>query len=403
MMNKEYDVTVIGAGAIGTSVAYHLAKAGYKTAILERGDIASGSSSHCDAVALICDKLPGIDTKMGQASINYFAELAKEFDYDFEYTPKGCLYVCETQAEFDAAEEYCKQQNENGYPLRMVDQAELCEMEPHIAKDLAGALYTPSSGSIAVSPYKLCFAFINEGEKYGLETYTYCDISKINLNKETNAVESIETNYGTIKTKRIVNCAGAWAPFVGELTGLKIPISPRKGTNLVSEQTERLCNNKILEYGYMMSKFDSINFKRNVSELVEELNIAFNLEYTQSNNLLVGGNRLFREYDTRSEIETMKAISERALRFFPELADIKCIRSYSGVRPFVVDHLPIVSDVDSIPGYYIAAGHEGDGICFSPITGKFVEQIISGKPTDFDISKLDFARFDGTEEFNDAD
>ena len=59
----------------------------------------------------------------------------------------------------------------------------------------------------------------------------------------------------------------------------------------------------------------------------------------------------------------------------------------------MVDHLPIVSDVDSIPGYYIAAGHEGDGICFSPITGRFMEQIVSGKSTDFDISKLDFARF----------
>ncbi|MCR5784586.1 MAG: FAD-binding oxidoreductase [Eubacterium sp.] len=397
-MNKEYDVVIIGAGAIGTSVAYHLAKAGYSAAIIEKGDIASGSSSHCDAVALICDKLPGIDTKMGQASIDYFGELAKEFDYDFEYTPKGCLYICETQPEFDAASEYCKKQNENGYPLRMVDHDELCEMEPHIAKDLTGALYTPSSGSIAVSPYKLCFAFIHEGRKYGLDTFTYCDIEKINLDPKTNAVKSLETNQGTIYTKRIVNCAGAWASFVGKLTNLDIPIEPRKGTNLVSEQTERLCNNKILEYGYMMSKFDSINFKRNVSPLVEELNIAFNLEYTPSNNLLVGGNRLFRDYDIRSEIETMKAISERAIRFYPELAEIKCIRTYSGVRPFVTDHLPIVSNVDSIPGYYIAAGHEGDGICFSPITGKFMEQIISNKPTDFDISKLDFSRFEAKKE-----
>jgi glycine/D-amino acid oxidase-like deaminating enzyme len=72
---------------------------------------------------------------------------------------------------------------------------------------------------------------------------------------------------------------------------------------------------------------------------------------------------------------------------------IKCIRTYSGVRPFVIDHLPIVSDVDTIPGYYIAAGHEGDGICFSPFTGKQVAQMINGEETDFDISKLDFARF----------
>ncbi len=392
-MSQQYDVVVIGAGAIGTSVAYHLCKKGLKTAILDRGDIASGASSHCDAVALICDKLPGIDTKMGQASIDYFKELADQFDYDFEYDAKGCLYVCETEPEFEAASKYMEQQRVDGYPLRMVERDELCEMEPHIAKDLRGALYTPPSGAIAVSPYKVCFAFIHEGKKIGLDAFTYCDIKKINLNDRTNAVESLETNYGTISTKKIVNCGGPWAPFIGKLTGLNIPIEPRKGTNLVSEQTERLCNHKILEYGYMMSKFDSISFKRKVSPLVEELNIAFNLEYTKANNLLVGGNRVFRDYDTRTEIETMKAISERAIRFYPELADVKCIRAYSGVRPFVVDHLPIVSDVDSIPGYYIAAGHEGDGICFSPITGRFMSQIVTGEKTDFDLSRLDFARF----------
>ena len=143
----------------------------------------------------------------------------------------------------------------------------------------------------------------------------------------------------------------------------------------------------------MMSKFDSINFKRNVSKLVEEQNIAFNLEYTHADNLLVGGNRLFRGFDIRSEVETMKAICERAIRFYPELAEIKCIRTYSGVRPFVIDHLPIVSDVDFVPGYFIAAGHEGDGICFSPFTGKQMSQIVMGEETDFDLSKLDFARF----------
>lgn len=89
MMSEYFDVVVIGAGAIGTSVAYHLCEAGYHTALIDRGDIASGSSSHCDAVALICDKLPGIDTKMGQASIDYFGELAAKFEYDFEYDPKG--------------------------------------------------------------------------------------------------------------------------------------------------------------------------------------------------------------------------------------------------------------------------------------------------------------------------
>jgi len=393
-MMKNYDAIVIGAGAIGTSVAYHLCLKGLKTALIEKGDIAHGSSSHCDAVGLICDKLPGIDTAMGQASIDYYGELAQKFDFDFEYDPKGCLYVCETQPEFEAASEYMEKQRADGYALRMVDNKELCKMEPHIAADLAGALYTPPSGAIAVNPYKVCFAFVEEAKKLGLDVYTYRNITKINLDEKTNSVVSIETDKdGVIQTKRIINCAGAWAPEIGKLNGIHIPISPRKGTNLVSEQTEKLCNHKLLEYAYMMSKFDSINFKRKVSPLVEKQNIAFNLEYTKANNLLVGGNRLFRGFDIRTEIETLKAICERAIRFFPELENIKCIRAYSGLRPFVVDHLPIVSDVDGIPGYYIAAGHEGDGICFSPFTGKQVAQIVMGESTDFDISRLDFARF----------
>ena len=107
----------------------------------------------------------------------------------------------------------------------------------------------------------------------GLKAYSYCDIKKITLNPKTNAVESLETNYGTIKTKRIINCAGVWAPEIGNMVGIHITIEPRKGTNLISEKCEKLCNNKILEYGYMMSKFDGINFKRNVSPLVEEQNI----------------------------------------------------------------------------------------------------------------------------------
>ena len=198
-MEKFYDIVVIGAGAIGSSVAYHLQEAGFSVALLEKKDVASGSSSHCDAVGLICDKLPGIDTKMGQASIDYFGVLAKKFKYDFEYNPKGCLYICETKPEFDAASEYCAKQNADGYPLRMVRTKELTEMEPYIAKDLYGALYTPSSGSVAVNPYKLCFAFVHEAKELGLDCYTYCNISKINTNAETNAVESIETNYGTHK------------------------------------------------------------------------------------------------------------------------------------------------------------------------------------------------------------
>lgn len=390
---KTYDTVVIGAGAIGTSVAYHLTQKGYKVALIDHGDVASGSSSHCDAVALICDKEPGIDTKMGQASIDMYADISQKFDFDFEYDAKGCLYVCETEPEMVAAERYVKAQQADGYEMKLVDNKEFCEMEPYISKSIAGGIYTSPKGAVSLSPYKLCFAYVEEAKKKGLDVYSYCNIQAINLNTTTNAVESLDTDQGKIYANKIVNCGGVWAPDIGKLVGIDIPIQPRKGMNLISEKVKKIVNHKLLEFGYMMSKFDDINFTRNVSPLVEEYNVAFNLEYTSDHNLLVGGYRGFRGFDSRSEIEAMKAISERAIQFFPCLKDINCIRSYAGVRPFVEDHMPIVSDVDSVPGFYIAAGHEGDGICFSPITGHFMTQIISGEKTDFDISALDYSRF----------
>lgn len=388
-MNK-FDVTVIGAGAIGTSVAYHLCEKGLKVALIDHGDVAHGSSSHCDAVALICDKSPGLDTQMGDASIRHYKELAEKFSYDFEFDQKGCLYVCETESEYEAASKYAKTQADDGYDMSMVDAKTLSEMEPFLAKDMIGGIWTP--GDAAMSPYKVCFAFVEEGKKLGLKVYTYTHIYGIKRD-EKGRVTGVDTDHGLIETDRVVNCAGVWAPDIGDMVGIHIPITPRKGMNLISEKMDRIVWHKILEFGYMMSKFDDINFKRNVSPLVEEYNVAFNIEYTKADNILLGGYRGFRGFDIRSELEAMKAIAERGLRFFPCLKDVNCIRSYAGVRPFVKDHLPIVSHVDEVPGYYIAAGHEGDGICLSPITGKLMAQIITGEETDFDISKLRFSRF----------
>ena len=84
MTNKAYDVVVIGAGVIGTSTAYHLVKKGLSVALVDRSDVARGTSSHCDAMAMLTDKQPGADAALGYASILRFLELQKELSYDFE-------------------------------------------------------------------------------------------------------------------------------------------------------------------------------------------------------------------------------------------------------------------------------------------------------------------------------
>ena len=167
MINKTYDVTVIGGGVIGTSVAYHLVKKGFSVALIEKKDLARGTSSHCDAAALIVDKMPGVDAALGYASIKRFLELKDELSYDFELTQNGSMYVCESDQEMEIASKYARDMQADGYKIDILQPKELLEYEPFMAKDLKGGIF--SKECCGLNPFKLCFAFVDQVNGKGLE------------------------------------------------------------------------------------------------------------------------------------------------------------------------------------------------------------------------------------------
>ena len=259
---KKYDVAVIGAGVIGTSVAYHLQKEGYKVLIIDREDVAAGTSSHCDSVALIADKQPGIDTEQGYASIQRFLELRDELDFDFEFHQRGILHVCECDAELVAAKRYVDAQVADGYDMKMLDCQEIYDYEPLLAKDLLGGFW--SSEDCTLNPYKLCFGYIHKAKELGMDLMAFTEVRDIKRDA-AGAVTGLITSNGEIAAERIVNCAGVWAPFIGKMVGIEIPIEPRKGICMVAERGNPVVHQKVHEFGYMMSKFDDIEFERKMS------------------------------------------------------------------------------------------------------------------------------------------
>src|SRR5699024_4942081 len=164
--------------------------------------------------------------------------------------------------------------------------------------------------------------------------------------------------------------------FIGEMLDINIPITPRKGHILVGSRQEPVMLRNVMEFGYLMNKFGR---ERIADEETAKHGVALVLEPTESQNFLIGSSRQFVGYDESIDIQVVQTIAKRALRFFPKMNDFKIIRAYTGFRPFTEDHLPIVSEVEQVPGYYIAAGHEGDGISLATVTGKLIEEMLSGK------------------------
>jgi len=383
---RHCDVLIIGGGIIGCSIAYYTSKYGRDVTIIEKGEFVSGTSSRCDGNILAIDKDPGFDSQMSLVSQKLVTDLSEELEHSFEYRAPGSILVCESDEEMEAAQQWVNRQQEAGLPFRMLDRQDIREESPFFADDLLGGLECATDST--VNPYLLAFSLLSEAQKFGAKAFKQTEVKSMEI--ETDGSFVVETTNGTFTAQQVVNAAGVWAPKIGQMLNINIPIEPRKGHIIVASRQQHVGCRKVMEFGYLISKFGG---KRKVDALTEKYGVALVFEPTESQNFLIGSSREFVGFHTRINNEVIKCIANRAIRFYPKMADMMVIRSYAGLRPWTEDHLPIISRVEHIPNYFIAAGHEGDGISLAAVTGKVIEELLNEKETIIPIEPLRLSRF----------
>jgi sarcosine oxidase subunit beta len=388
-VHKIANVVVIGGGVAGAAITYFLTRKNVEVILVEKGAIASGTSGRCEGDVLICDKEPGFDSRLGKLSQDLFPQIAQELDYDIGWTQKGSLLAIENEEEMEVAKTFCARLAAEGLPVRILDRHEVREVEPHLAEDIVGGMETDGDGSLY--PMGLVYGLVSDAKKRGAQILTHNAVLDIKRDRN-GSIARVITQQEEIITPQVVNAAGIWAPFIGKMVGLDIPIRPRQGQMLVSERTFPVGPRKVMEFGYMMAKFEGGSYTRKVTPEMEKFGVALVFEPTEAQNFLIGSSRRFVGEDTSCDVEVLRAMAQRAIRFFPVIKDINIIRSYAGLRPYTPDHLPIVSETE-VPGFYVAAGHEGDGIGLSLITGKLVTQMICGEPLEISVDPLRLSRF----------
>lgn len=383
---RHCDVLIIGGGIIGCSIAYYTSKYGRDVTIIEKGEFVSGTSSRCDGNILAIDKDPGFDSQMSLVSQKLVTELSEELEHSFEYRAPGSILVCESEEEMEAAQQWVNRQKEVGLPFRMLDRQDIREESPFFAEDLLGGLECATDST--VNPYLLAFSLLTESKKFGTKAFNHTEVKE--MKRDIDGSFIVETTNGTFTAKQVVNAAGVWAPKIGQMLDVNIPIEPRKGHIIVASRQQHVGCRKVMEFGYLISKFGG---KRKVDALTEKYGVALVFEPTESQNFLIGSSREFVGFHTKINNEVIKCIANRAIRFYPKMSDMMVIRSYAGLRPWTEDHLPIISRVEHIPNYFIAAGHEGDGISLAAVTGKVIEELLNEKETIIPIEPLRLSRF----------
>ncbi|MGD8836518.1 MAG: FAD-dependent oxidoreductase, partial [Desulfobacteraceae bacterium] len=184
------DVVIIGAGIIGSAIAYHLAKHKLRVIVLERGDIASGSSGACDGLVFLQSKKPGIHLELALESRRRFDALAKQLPVPIEYKATGGMVMAETEAEMAAMEQFVKAQQENGLDVTLLDGAGARRLEPYLSEQISGATFSPLDGQ--VNPIALTLGFALGARSLGARIITGTSVTGIDL--AAGRVSAVETD-----------------------------------------------------------------------------------------------------------------------------------------------------------------------------------------------------------------
>lgn len=381
MFPGEAEVVVIGGGVVGSSTAYFLARAGKKIVLVEKGYKAGEASGANAAFIWSITRKPGIDIRLAMHSINIHRQLQKELDRDFEYVYNGGLLVIEDEEQLPFVEAHVKARAEDGYPLEMIDAKQVFELEPLLSEEkIIGAVFSPIDGT--TNPIFLVISLNLQAQKLGAKIFHHTEVRGIEV--MGGKIKGVITDKGTIKTNTVVNAAGSWGCFIGEMVGLKVPVTPFQLAMLVTEQLPPCVFHPIMSASYMLEE-----------DTGKEGGLGCGLIISQqaAGNLLIGASWRDAGYDKRTNQEEIELMARVNVEAMPSLKDVRVIRSYANSFPHTDDDLPILGKVDGVEGFIMACGHNGHGIGLGPGSGKLIQELICEGITSIPLDELRLSRF----------
>jgi sarcosine oxidase subunit beta len=378
---KTADVVIIGAGVIGASIAFHLTRHGIKPLVIEKSDPAAGSSGACDGLVFLQSKKPGLHLKLALESRKRFDALNETLGRRIEFKNPGGMCLIESEAELAAMRLFVDEQRRSGLEVELIDGDEARRREPCLSEKVIAATYSALDSQ--VNPYALTFAFLAAAKSAGAQVLTGAEVRDVEA--ASGKITGLIAGNHRINAPVVVNAAGALAAEIGRMAGLDIPITPRRGQILVTASLPPLLRHCLISAQYVAVKFKP--------ELAGTGGMGYSLEQADSGNILIGSTREFVGFDRRTTFEGLRTMAGRIAPVIPALQRVPVIRTFGGLRPYTPDGLPILGKVGGLEGFIMAAGHEGDGIALSAITGELIADLITTGRTQFPLEAFRLERF----------
>jgi sarcosine dehydrogenase len=377
------DVVIIGGGVIGCSTLYHLAKSGITNVVLlERDHLTSGTTWH--TAGLVWSLRPNdLEVELLHTSQQLMKNLDNETGVNPGWINNGGLFIASSKERLDEYQRLVtlgKAFRIESYILSPESTAALYPLMN--VKDIYGTLYSPADGT--VDPAGYCSALTRAARRRGAKLIQKCSVNGIETYTDefgAKKIRSVITDKGTIRTGTVVNCAGVWAPSIGQMAGVKVPLVAMKHAYVVTQRIEGIQN------------------MPNVRD--HDASVYLKL---QGDALCVGGyepNPIFWD-DVKKDFafslfdldwDVFGVSINGAVNRVPVLEKVGIKSTVCGPEAFTADHKPLMGESPEVRGFYLGCGFNSSGMMMSGGAGaELAKWIIDGRP-ELDMFSYDIRRF----------
>ena len=370
-MPETADVAIVGGGATGCSVAYHLAKAGVGATIIEREGVGSQASGY-SAGGLNPLQGAGIPGPLGPLAIESFR--MHRAMWDALQTESGVTFhpeiISMVKVAFEDSETPELEETREifdcstGFSAHWMDARELHDLEPRIASDAIRALYT--HGNAALDSYLYTVALSGASERMGASIR---ESAATGLQTSGRRATAVQVQDGAIECNAVVIATGPWSSEAEEWLAVSVPVEPLKGEILRMS----LPGQEPLAHDF---SWGQVSLFHRADDLI-----------------WVGATEESRGYDREPSDSARRSMLEGATRLMPAMSEARLVKHTACLRPLAPDWLPIIGRAPGWDNVYLATGAGKKGILLSPAMGKAIADLITQGRTGLPIADFAPERF----------
>lgn len=415
---ERVDVVVIGGGIIGVSTALELAERGISVALCEKGGIGHEQSSRNWGWVRIAMRDPREVPLMAEG-MRIWQGMDERIGRSTGYTRAGIVFTCRDEKSLSEHERWSAHLAPYQIEHRMLSGRDLAELMPGTAMDVKGALYTPTDGR--AEPQKAAPAIAEAARDKGAHILTECAVRGIET--AGGRVCGVVTERGSIACSQVVLAGGAWSSLFSGRFGIDLPqlkvmnsvlrTKPLEGGPTQTLWHEDFAIRKRRDGGYTVASGHEniVDITPDSFRHAKAFLPALKAEWRSLSFRLKG--RFFDEariprswsldeaspfeYDRVLDPKPSKALSDKAFaalkRNIPLFEKAEIAQRWAGYIDVTPDAVPVISPVETVPGFHIATGFSGHGFGIGPAAGRLMADIVSDRPPLVDPTPFRLSRF----------